>query len=727
MNTNSKPVLSISLLSSGRKETIWKCLDSLKPIQEALSTELIIVDTGCDEETHEKMKEYTDKIIKFTWCNDFSKARNVGLKQSKGEWFLFIDDDEWFTDVTEMIEFFKSGEYKEYGYANYIQRNYLHTAGKLYKDAWVSRMIRLDKDTRFESSIHEYLYPVKGKCKLLHCPADHFGYVFKDNREKYSHSKRNISLLIEMVEKERNQPRWWIQLAQEYMGIQEFHKLEELCKDGIQQFEKINSSMVNRNRATFYIGLIAVEMKRGDYEKAKEYYVKFNDDKRNTDLCMAKLNSMGAEIYYNLNEYTNSEKCCQEYLKYYNKYHNDEYSIMNQSSFFIDQVFEESIRNNVYGFYIKSTLEYKNTNILKEFFYKISWEANELRIYSNTPTDIIDGISKLPFEEEFIDIIEKMIKRRGVEVKIIKYIREIEKNEEKQVEFRNLCKIFSKTNSQNHYVLYMKLCHAKNIGISDGVEDIYKRLFGRVINLWDLDDYVFSIASDFKIDFESIIFRIKFENWKKGVDILFKKLKKDSIILRKEFLKGIMQTEDLRYEYFFMKDKEASLRLWIKDREENKEEYINDYDFVYISLKDYSERYLNFYNKFYKERAFEGEMELLPPDCRLAVKLEEVFKEEKDGNIRNMMEALEDCFGVYPTLDPVLKAFAKGKKEEIKEAVENRKEILSLGDKIKEQVVVLLENRMYAEASGILSQLKNLLPDDPSIVQLEERVREGLS
>lgn len=740
--TNSlKPVLSISLLSSGRKETIWKCLDSLKPIQEALTTELIIVDTGCDEETHEKMKEYTDKVIKFTWCNDFSKARNVGLKESKGEWFLYIDDDEWFTDVTEMIEFFQSGEYKEYGYANYLQRNYTSENGRVYRDAWVSRMIRLDKDTRFESSIHEYLYPIKGKLKLLHCPADHYGYIFKNDKDKYAHSKRNVTLLIDMIEKERGNLRWWIQLAQEYLGIRELYKLEELCKEGIEEFKRLNAAAVNRNRATFYVGLVSLEMQRSDYEKAKEHYLTFIQDQRNTDLCKAKLYSLGAEIYYKLKDYKACEELCKEYLKIYPSLEGDELKLISQGSFFLEQVLEEGNRNNIYGFYIKSALERKNTSVLKEYFYKINWEANELRIYSETPMDIVGGIAALPFEEEFVDIVEKMMGRRGVEPRIIKYIRELEKEDEEK--FKNLCSIFSKINSQNHYVLYMKLHHANNTSNSDGLEEIYRLLFGRVINLWDLEDFIFEIAEEFNIDFESIIFKIKFDNWKKGVDLLFKKSTQEKITIRKNFLKAIMSSEDLRYDYFFMKDSEASLRHLAKEqiKSEKKEEKAQEgilneeysdtleenFDVIYVSLKDFTNRYLNFYQKFFKETAFEGEMELLPPECRLAAKLEKVFEEERQGNIRAMTEALELCFHTYPVLDPLLKIFAKGKKEEVKEAVENRKELLSLGEQIKTQIFVLLENRMYAEANNILSQLKNLLPEDLEIVQLEERVREGLS
>ena len=101
-----RPVLTISLLSSNRKDTIRKCLDSLNTLRERVDSELIIVDTGNNEEMRKIHEEYTDLIIPFTWCNDFSKARNVGLNAAKGEWFLYLDDDEWFIDTVDIEEFF---------------------------------------------------------------------------------------------------------------------------------------------------------------------------------------------------------------------------------------------------------------------------------------------------------------------------------------------------------------------------------------------------------------------------------------------------------------------------------------------------------------------------------------------------------------------------------------------------------------------------------------------
>lgn len=204
MNRN-KPVLSISMLSCGRDKSLKKCLDSLKPLLEAVESELILVDTGCDEQTKVLMREYTDIIIPFTWCNDFSKARNAGLQRAKGEWFLYIDDDEWFLDVEELITFFSTGEYKNYVVGNYYQRNYKNYDATEWADTWVSRVIRLDKDTEFKSTIHEYLSPIKsGNVKLFkNTYAGHFGYVFTSQEALYGKSRRNTPLLLDMIRREK--------------------------------------------------------------------------------------------------------------------------------------------------------------------------------------------------------------------------------------------------------------------------------------------------------------------------------------------------------------------------------------------------------------------------------------------------------------------------------------------------------------------------------------------
>ena len=92
MGETKKPVLSISILiSNNRADTIEKCMKALVPLREAVSSELIIVDTGCKDEGIEIARQYADKVVEFTWCNDFAAARNAGLSECTNALFTYMN------------------------------------------------------------------------------------------------------------------------------------------------------------------------------------------------------------------------------------------------------------------------------------------------------------------------------------------------------------------------------------------------------------------------------------------------------------------------------------------------------------------------------------------------------------------------------------------------------------------------------------------------------------
>ena len=86
---NKRYLLTISVMTSNRKDTLPKTLESLKPILDNVSSELIVTDTGCDEELLTIIRKYTDKIVTFEWCKDFSKARNVSVDMAQGQWYMY--------------------------------------------------------------------------------------------------------------------------------------------------------------------------------------------------------------------------------------------------------------------------------------------------------------------------------------------------------------------------------------------------------------------------------------------------------------------------------------------------------------------------------------------------------------------------------------------------------------------------------------------------------------
>lgn len=319
----SKKILTVSLLVSGRTDTTKKCLDSLEGILRGLDSELILVDTGCGEELRQELAGYTDQIVPFVWCDDFSKARNAGLERASGEWFLFLDDDEWFEDVAPIVEFFRSGEYQGYQQAVYKARNYSDLAGTAYTDEWVSRMIRLEPDTHFEGSVHESLVPAVGKCKKIEAFVHHYGYVFADEEAKRAHFERNVKILVRLLREEPDNLRWPLQLLQEYHSIGDGKQLRRTGQDALELIREIDRPFVNECRGAFYSAVLLGYYLEKDYEAIEDCCGEFLKDSRNTAQGQCSLCACGASAAEKRRDKEALAKYCRSYFTFLNEHQAD--------------------------------------------------------------------------------------------------------------------------------------------------------------------------------------------------------------------------------------------------------------------------------------------------------------------------------------------------------------------------------------------------------------------
>lgn len=650
-NKNNKPILSISLLASNRKDTTKKCLDSLKMIMDQVDSELVIVDTGCDEEMRALLQEYTEHIIPFTWCNDFSKARNAGLKECCGEWFLYIDDDEWFENVDEIVTFFQSGEYKNYGQACYIQRNYGNLQGTRHKDAWVSRMICLHKDTEFRSSIHEYLGPVTGNSKLIHSYVNHYGYIFKTVEEKYRHSKRNVTLLLDMIKTEKDNLRWWGQLAQEYAGIQEYSKLIDLCAEGLVYIKNHSTPYIDAQRGMFYAGKLKAELATFRIEEAKEDFEAAIEDKRNTELCYAMLYSQGAEIYFRLKDYENAKKCAENYLALHESWMNKgdiDRRTMKEGSFFTREAFDRETMIPVYSCLISCNLKDGDISALKKYFDDLGWKEEELEVSPLICQNILDAFSSLDYDESFVHMADIMINRKEIVDSTVSYLKEKEKEENQK--FDHLLKIFSQVESSHYYIWYMKLRYADQENQMELLAEVYEKLFGCVIDIFHLDQSVWKIAKQRSIDLEPLFLKIPFEHWKQGVDRFCEKTSYKKLIEISNVVFETKKTSNIRYDYFELKAKEAAL-VYGKGRESYKQ--------LHSLLLEFCQSSLGFYRNIYQEGEFKGEMEFLPDSCKLAVKMNHILEKEEKLDSKEVIKAFESCLDIFPSLNTTIQTYIK--------------------------------------------------------------------
>lgn len=84
---------SIIIPAYNAENHIRKCLDSIKK-QTFKDYELIVICDSCTDNTEQIAKEYGAITKKVNYHQD-GQTRNAGIDMAKGDWLLFLDDDDW--------------------------------------------------------------------------------------------------------------------------------------------------------------------------------------------------------------------------------------------------------------------------------------------------------------------------------------------------------------------------------------------------------------------------------------------------------------------------------------------------------------------------------------------------------------------------------------------------------------------------------------------------------
>ncbi len=88
VSKNNMPKISVIILTRNVENEIIPAI-----VSSQFADEIIIVDTGSTDKTLEICRKYKLKIVHSSGTS-FSKWRNDGAKEAKGDWLLYIDSDE---------------------------------------------------------------------------------------------------------------------------------------------------------------------------------------------------------------------------------------------------------------------------------------------------------------------------------------------------------------------------------------------------------------------------------------------------------------------------------------------------------------------------------------------------------------------------------------------------------------------------------------------------------
>ena len=143
--------ISLCMIIKDEQEVLDRCLSSFKDVVD----EIIIVDTGSNDDSLKIASKYTNNIYQYKWNNDFSSARNYSISKATKEYFMWVDAD----DYIKQSEKQKLQKLKETEDGSVDMYYFLYDFNKDYVPFYRERLIKNNKKYLFKGKIHEAIIP----------------------------------------------------------------------------------------------------------------------------------------------------------------------------------------------------------------------------------------------------------------------------------------------------------------------------------------------------------------------------------------------------------------------------------------------------------------------------------------------------------------------------------------------------------------------------------------
>ncbi|PKM96204.1 MAG: hypothetical protein CVU84_00365 [Firmicutes bacterium HGW-Firmicutes-1] len=215
-NSRYPYTLSICMITKNEEKNLDRCLSSLKPLMDSGLAEIVIVDTGSDDNTLEIARKYTNNIYLFSWNNNFSEARNRSTLFAEGEYLFVVDADEEFekAEIDKLIAEFSQENHKKHNTFTLRVKSFTNVECTQYGVITQQRIFRNSGQFHYASSIHNQ--PIcNSPTKNMDIVILHYGYIMTEEvREKKFN--RTASMLIKMLEKVPRNIYYRCQLSSSY-------------------------------------------------------------------------------------------------------------------------------------------------------------------------------------------------------------------------------------------------------------------------------------------------------------------------------------------------------------------------------------------------------------------------------------------------------------------------------------------------------------------------------
>jgi len=168
------PTISLCMIVKNEEDVIGRCLDCVQGIVD----EIIVVDTGSNDDTKEIVKGYTSKLYDFPWIDDFAAARNFAFSKATKSYILWLDADDVILEA-DREKFLVLKNTFDPSIDSVTMHYHLSQDenGQITSSLRRSRLVKRANNFKWIGAVHEYLEVggsiINSEVAITHCAISH--------------------------------------------------------------------------------------------------------------------------------------------------------------------------------------------------------------------------------------------------------------------------------------------------------------------------------------------------------------------------------------------------------------------------------------------------------------------------------------------------------------------------------------------------------------------------